>query len=40
MALIYRIIEDLAQLKGIREERIRKLGVVFGDDDPLSHQSS
>jgi hypothetical protein len=36
MALIYKIIDDLNQLKGIREDRLRKLGNVFGDDDALN----
>ena len=35
MALIYKIIENLNQLKGLREERLRKLGVIFGDEETV-----
>ena len=40
MALIYSIIDNLNQLKDIREDRLRKLGVVFGDDDSIQQPTT
>jgi len=38
MNLIYKIIEELLRLRGLREERLNKINVVFGDEEqePIS----
>ncbi|KAM3134224.1 hypothetical protein pb186bvf_013644 [Paramecium bursaria] len=36
MALIHRIIEELLKLRGLREDRMTKLNLVFGEDDPYN----
>lgn len=33
MGLIYKIIEELNKLKNLREDRLRQLGIIFGDED-------
>ena len=33
MSLIFKIIEQLNELKNLREDRLKKLGIVFGDDE-------
>ncbi|CAD8195885.1 unnamed protein product [Paramecium octaurelia] len=39
MNLIYKIIEELQRLRGLRQERINKLNVVFGDEENIQNQN-
>ncbi|CAD8121779.1 unnamed protein product [Paramecium sonneborni] len=39
MNLIYKIIEELQRLRGLRQERINKLNIVFGDEDNLQNSN-
>ncbi|CAD8200004.1 unnamed protein product [Paramecium pentaurelia] len=39
MNLIYKIIEELQRLRGLRQERINKLNIVFGDEENISNQN-
>ncbi|CAD8202460.1 unnamed protein product [Paramecium octaurelia] len=39
MNLIYKIIEELQRLRGLRQERINKLNIVFGDEENIQNQN-
>ncbi|CAD8111506.1 unnamed protein product [Paramecium sonneborni] len=39
MNLIYKIIEELQRLRGLRQERINKLNIVFGDEENINMQN-
>ncbi|CAD8107888.1 unnamed protein product [Paramecium primaurelia] len=39
MNLIYKIIEELQRLRGLRQERINKLNIVFGDEENIQNSN-